>query len=59
MLKKMRKSGSFLSMENLEVDYDSSVSEDEYKKDTPKNGDVSVLKYDIESIILHPIYILE
>ncbi len=55
----MRKSGSFLSMENLEVDYDSSVSEDEYKKDTPKNGDVSVLKYDIESIILHPIYILE
>lgn len=55
-MKKMRKSGSYLSMENLEIEGEQSLSEDD---DPPKRGkDCKQLKFDHESITLHPIYIL-
>ena len=60
-MKKMRRSGSYLSMENLDVDVDSVESlEDEIDDKTETNNvnDLSSLKFDSENIILHPIYIL-
>lgn len=58
-MKKMRRTGSYLSMENLEVDGNSSVSNDGDDKDEKtKNEEFSGLKFDNESITLHPIYIL-
>lgn len=55
-MKKMRKNGSFLSMENLDVEGGSSISEDGDTKH--ENTDTSNLKFDNECITLHPIYIL-
>jgi hypothetical protein len=56
-MKKMRKNGSYLSMENLDVDgaVNSSLSDDgNVDGEKAKNE----LKLDNESITLHPIYIL-
>lgn len=64
MMKKMRKSGSFLSMDNLGGgDDDNSVSEEENTDsakgtNTRENSDSNTLKFDKESVILHPIFIL-
>ena len=65
----MRKSGSYLSMENLDVGDNSSVSnegDDATKEDDKTNDNTSCnanndhtsLKFDNECITLHPIYIL-
>eukprot|EP00347_Sterkiella_histriomuscorum_P004556 403360013 len=62
IMKKMRRSGSYLSMENLDVEVDSDQSlEDETDDKTQTNNanDLSSLKFESENIILHPIYILE
>ena len=62
MQKKIRKSGSYLSMENLDIEEES--EEDEQDETTPSKkkdhitNDTS-LKLDSESIVLFPIYILE
>ena len=59
----MRKSGSYLSMENLDIE-EEDEGEDESptmisvkKKDSKKNIDIP--KLDSENVVLHPIYILE
>lgn len=66
-MKKLKKSGSYLSMENLDVDRESNRSDEEddatndKSKDNKTNGnmnDLAGLKFDNESVILHPIYIL-
>lgn len=63
-MKKMRKSGSYLSMENLDAGDESSISEEDNNNDNKKGdeykngGDLNSPKFDTENIILHPIYIL-
>lgn len=66
-MKKLKKSGSYLSMENLDVDEESQKSDNEddaindKSKDKLQNtnaNDLAGLKFDNESVILHPIYIL-
>ena len=63
MNKKIRKTGSFLSMENLDIqeeseeDIDDNVHTAVYIKNSKKS--LNSLKLDSESLVLHPVYILE
>lgn len=74
IIKKMRKNGSYLSMENLDVNieqYESSSVESDEESPEPKKEKKrkaqqqtkkesnEQLKFDNESITLHPIFILE
>lgn len=64
MMKKIRKSGSYLSMENLDLNGDD-VEEDEEEEPEKKNGknnqnnDLPSLRLDSENLTFHPVYILE
>lgn len=62
-MKKMRKSGSYLSMENLDAGEPSVSDEEILDDDSPlpkqfKDNTANGLKFDKESITLHPIFIL-
>jgi hypothetical protein len=63
-MKKMKRRGSFLSMENLDLGDDSSPSENDDDFDSPnksssrKGGSDELDKYDSENIKVYPIYIL-
>jgi len=70
-MKKMRKRGSFISMENLlanddddeNADDSDSESAEERKYSNGKKGtatnDTTNSKIDTESVVLHPVFILE
>lgn len=68
MMKKIRKQGSYLSMENLDVGDDEEFKDDEEEDEKESRNirkkkssimEMPDLKVNSENIILHPVYILE